>query len=105
MELDTNFMREADCQNTDPTIWHPEKKDGSPYYKDEHGNPTPQVIQARSICKECPVKLECLQFAMAMEARPSHAGRYGVWAGTTPEQRQALAEQQKLDTLDNVSTV
>lgn len=40
------------------------------------------VRDARAICAPCPVKLECLAFALAGRDR-------GIWAGTTEEQREA----------------
>jgi WhiB family redox-sensing transcriptional regulator len=40
------------------------------------------VKEARAICAPCPVKLECLAFALAGRDR-------GIWAGTTEEQREA----------------
>lgn len=46
---------------------------------------------ARQIClKECPVRRECLQSAMAAEASVSVKFRHGVWGGLGPAQRQAL---------------
>jgi WhiB family redox-sensing transcriptional regulator len=41
------------------------------------------VSQARAICGRCPVKAECLEYALAFP----HL--LGVWAGTTVEQRDA----------------
>ncbi len=41
-----------------------------------------QVASAKAICAGCEVRRECLEFALA------HAPVYGIWGGTTPEDRQ-----------------
>ena len=45
---------------------------------------------ARKVCRECPVQLECLQFAMDNE-KPGE--RAGIWGGLTEAQRSHLATQ------------
>jgi WhiB family transcriptional regulator, redox-sensing transcriptional regulator len=40
-----------------------------------------QVSRALRICAGCPVRQECLEFAI--QTRESH----GIWGGTTPEER------------------
>jgi WhiB family redox-sensing transcriptional regulator len=42
------------------------------------------VDKALAICATCPVRLECLEYAL--EARE----RYGVWGGMTEKQRRRL---------------
>ena len=44
---------------------------------------------ARSICRECPVKTECLEYALEFPPADMH----GVWAGLTS--RQLLDEQRR----------
>jgi WhiB family redox-sensing transcriptional regulator len=39
---------------------------------------------AKAICAECPVMTQCLNWALAT-GEP-----YGVWGGTTPEEREVL---------------
>jgi WhiB family redox-sensing transcriptional regulator len=41
----------------------------------------PDTSRALRICDECPVKRECLEFAMR-----THEAE-GIWGGTTPEER------------------
>lgn len=43
------------------------------------------VIEALLTCAGCPVKGECLAFALANDER------YGIWGGTTPHQRRRIA--------------
>jgi len=41
-----------------------------------------QIARAKKICAGCAVRSECLEFAL------SHDQVYGIWGGTTPEDRQ-----------------
>ena len=47
------------------------------------------IAQARAICKGCPVKKECLEYALEFPPADMH----GVWAGLTS--RQLAAEQRR----------
>ena len=39
---------------------------------------------AKGVCRRCPVRLECLQFAVDTNQQ------FGVWGGTDPEERATL---------------
>ena len=47
------------------------------------------IAQARAICKSCPVKAQCLEYALEFPAADMH----GVWAGLTS--RQLASEQRR----------
>lgn len=47
------------------------------------------IAQARAICKSCPVKKQCLEYALEFPPADMH----GVWAGLTS--RQLAAEQRR----------
>lgn len=47
------------------------------------------IAQARAICKTCPVKAQCLEYALEFPPADMH----GVWAGLTS--RQLAAEQRR----------
>ena len=47
------------------------------------------ISEARRICRTCPVRKECLEYALSFPASDLH----GVWAGLTP--RQIAAEAQR----------
>lgn len=40
---------------------------------------------ALSLCAGCPVKIECLEYALDHEASPTL--RIGIWGGTIPKER------------------
>jgi hypothetical protein len=48
-----------------------------------------QADDARRICRRCPVKAECLAYALKYNERD------GVWGGTSVRERRALKKQQK----------
>lgn len=57
------------------------------------GNPEPfhdvvEISAARRSCAQCPVRAECLNYALANE-RPGR--RHGVWGGLTASQREKMA--------------
>jgi WhiB family transcriptional regulator, redox-sensing transcriptional regulator len=63
----------AACLSADPDLFFPISSKG-PGEK--------QVARAKVICSRCGVRQECLEFALA------HDQLYGIWGGTTPEDRQ-----------------
>lgn len=77
----SNWRKDAACKDL-PTEWwfdlHPKKqgKTGRPLWTEE-------MKRAIAICQECPVKDECLDWALQNED-------YGIWGGTTPTQRKKL---------------
>ena len=60
----------ANCRETDPELWFP--PDGS------------AGRVAVTICRECPVRSECLEFALT-----THQD-FGVWGGLTNAERNQL---------------
>lgn len=64
------FVREALCAQTDPEIFFPEKGESS--------------ARAKRVCKLCPVRRECLLYAI------ENNEPYGVWGGYPTRERQRL---------------
>lgn len=64
------WAEEARCLNADPDIFFPEK-----------GGST---REAKRICGECPVRAECLDYALASEER------FGIWGGMSERERRKL---------------
>jgi len=69
----TNWRSAAACLLADPDLFFPISSAG-PAER--------QIARAKKICAGCPVRQECLEFAL------SHDQAYGIWGGTTPEDRQ-----------------
>jgi WhiB family transcriptional regulator, redox-sensing transcriptional regulator len=69
----TNWRSAGACLSADPDLFFPISTTG-PAEK--------QIARAKLICAGCAVRLECLEFAM------SHDQLFGIWGGTTPEDRQ-----------------
>lgn len=64
------WMQFAVCHETDPDLFFPEGYNAS-------------YAEARAICANCPVRIECLDYAL------SH-GEQGVWGGTSDRERQRI---------------
>jgi WhiB family redox-sensing transcriptional regulator len=69
----TNWRSAGACLSADPDLFFPISTSG-PAQR--------QIARAKMICAGCGVRQECLQFAM------SHDQLYGIWGGTTAEDRQ-----------------
>lgn len=68
-----NWRAVGACLNADPDLFFPISS-GGPAEQ--------QIVRAKVICAGCAVRRECLEFALA------HDQVYGIWGGTTPEDRQ-----------------
>lgn len=70
------WVRRAVCRSVDPELFFPAAEPGTPAYAE-------QVDRAKAVCAGCPVRAECLAFAMA------HLP-YGVAGGMSAEERAAV---------------
>ena len=62
----------AACRSADPELFFPIS---------DSGKSLEQVAEAKAICAGCPVRRECLAFAL-------RTGQvYGIWGGTTTHER------------------
>jgi WhiB family transcriptional regulator, redox-sensing transcriptional regulator len=68
-----NWRAAAACLSADPDLFFPISATG-PAER--------QIARAKRICAGCAVRPQCLEFALA------HDQAYGIWGGTTPEDRQ-----------------
>ncbi|MBS9534884.1 WhiB family transcriptional regulator [Mycobacterium sp. M1] len=64
------WQERALCAQTDPEAFFPEK-----------GGST---REAKKICQRCPVRAECLEYALA------HDERFGIWGGLSERERRRL---------------
>lgn len=67
---DEPWRDDAICAQTDPEAFFPEK-----------GGSTKE---AKKICQGCPVRHECLQYAL------DHEERFGIWGGLSERERRRL---------------
>ncbi|MDQ8705323.1 WhiB family transcriptional regulator [Streptomyces sp. LHD-70] len=63
------------CAHEDPEVFFP---DGAA------GSAVRDLIVAKSVCRRCPVRMECLDRAL------DTGQRTGVWGGTAEEERKRL---------------
>jgi hypothetical protein len=68
-EMET-WELDAICSQTDPEIFFPEK-----------GGST---REAKHICSRCPVRAECLEYALL------HQERFGIWGGLSERERRSI---------------
>ena len=73
----TAWMADGNCRLHPPATFFPSDGVG--------------VDRARKICKDCPVKSTCLEFAL--EERIDH----GVWGGCSERERRRILKQRRLD--------
>jgi hypothetical protein len=74
------------CTRYPPDWWHRDlrKRRGQPLTGDS--------ARAKHIClTECPLATQCLADALKAEAGIGTQYRWGIWGGTTPDERAALA--------------
>jgi WhiB family redox-sensing transcriptional regulator len=70
------WMLDARCREYDPTQFFPSDGVG--------------VDRARQICFECPVRMECLEYAL--EYRIDH----GVWGGASERERRRILRSRRV---------
>ncbi|HEV2931964.1 MAG TPA: WhiB family transcriptional regulator [Streptosporangiaceae bacterium] len=68
-----NWRSSAACLSADPDLFFPISSTG-PAER--------QIARAKVICAGCPVRIQCLDFAL------THDQTHGIWGGTTAEDRQ-----------------
>ena len=71
--------------HTDPDLWFPLTANNA-YRRDPDG-------YATRLCGGCPVTAACLQYALRTEGGVAPYGRHGIYGGTTPETRAAIARR------------
>lgn len=64
------WMDDGICAQTDPAAFYPEVGEST--------------LPAKQICSLCPVKTECLRYAI------DHQERFGIWGGTSELERRKL---------------
>lgn len=68
------WMEDGKCVGEDVNLWFPVGRGGG------LSSPADYTVP-RAFCDRCPVKVECLEWAL------EHDARHGMWGGKTPQQR------------------
>jgi hypothetical protein len=68
----------------DVDIWFPPENPGGPKEGRGVSGEKDRVRRAKKICKDCPVKQECLEYAIATDC-------VGIWGGMDTNERRAYA--------------
>lgn len=91
--LDTS---QAACKGADPEVFFPVflDDDGEEVFDDgtifeSYGDTTPFYEDARAICALCPMREECLDYAM------EHHIRFGMFGGLTPIERRRIERRDR----------
>ncbi|GAB3349917.1 WhiB family transcriptional regulator [Modestobacter lapidis] len=63
------------CRTADPEAWWPDKRDS--------------VELAVELCRRCPVRAACLDYALAADER------YGMWGGLLVAERQEVTDRRR----------
>lgn len=70
----------AACRDHDPGLFFPDRYNN--YGGLDHRSlPTPAVRDAKRVCGGCPVRSDCLTYALTNDEDT------GIWGGLTPEER------------------
>ena len=72
------WRREAACKDLDTDLFFPVGVTGPAI---------PHLARAKAVCRTCPVRSECLDFAITTNQE------FGVWGGASEEERRGLRRQ------------
>jgi WhiB family redox-sensing transcriptional regulator len=82
--MGTEWMAEGNCREESPSVFFPSDGVG--------------VEVARRICATCPVKMECLEYALA------NGIDHGVWGGASERERRRIARRRRLERAEQAAT-
>ena len=75
-DSDTAWMNAGNCRSISPSVFFPSDGVG--------------VEVARQICQTCPVKQQCLEYAI------HHRIDHGVWGGASERERRRIARRRRV---------
>lgn len=79
-KIENDWRKRAECRFSDPELFH--------IIGDENSKPArAQIVEARSVCAECPVRRECLDWAIRTQ------DEYSIAGGKTPNERKSLLRE------------
>jgi len=71
------WQERANCLGVDPDLFFPER--GA------------STREAKSVCRGCEVRFECLEYALA------HGEKFGIWGGLSERERRRVRRQRALE--------
>jgi len=82
--IDSNWVWQSQgaCKDMDTGLF---------FYEDNERGPDKEarIEAAKAICAGCPVKVDCLEFALQIKED------YGIWGGLTPEERYTIRRRRQ----------
>jgi WhiB family transcriptional regulator, redox-sensing transcriptional regulator len=75
-----SWRQAAACRTMDPDLFFPLSASGPG---------AQQASQAKTVCFRCPVRLQCLQHALANDEA------YGIWGGLTEDERRPVMKRRR----------
>ena len=89
------WMSDAACQYVDPDLMFPDQIGGQIGERLRGGSASSEVAmqyeQAKWVCRRCPVKAECLEYALERDEE------WGVWGGMSRSERIEESERREAD--------
>jgi WhiB family transcriptional regulator, redox-sensing transcriptional regulator len=76
----SSLWEQAACQSADPELFFPVAGGGAG---------VAEIGRAKAVCNRCPVRTQCLDYAI--DTGQAH----GVWGGTTVDERRTIATRRR----------
>lgn len=81
----TAWLEHAVCRGKNPRLWFPlELKTSGPEFSPQGMR---DAAEAKSYCRECPVRTECLEYGLYEES--------GIYGGRTARERRAIVKSRR----------
>jgi WhiB family redox-sensing transcriptional regulator len=81
--MDIDWVSGGNCRHEAPATMFPSDGEG--------------VRSAMQVCAGCPVRVECLEYALANDIE------HGVWGGASNRQRRRINRQRRTDSASSVT--
>jgi WhiB family redox-sensing transcriptional regulator len=81
--VDESWKEHAACIGEDPRLWFPNDEGRRHYDRRVRA----LTMTARAICARCPVRIDCLQYAIDVDAR------FGMFGGLTEWERTKITKR------------
>ncbi len=78
VQASLTWRKQAACRGMDTMIFYPDPE-----------CPEEDILSAKSVCEQCPVREACLEYALA------NRERYGIWGGASERERRRIIRQRR----------